>query len=83
MFNHTTIFIQILLTCLTIYGGIKNINLIYSFLYHFYNFLHDNNPLLIDDYSDHSELKEIDIEKSIVKKQEPIYEVKYLEKFKI
>lgn len=93
MLNHTTIFINLLITfgsLITIYGGIKNVNIFYDFLYHFsyfvVNFLHENNPLLIDysEYYDNSVKDEIldDIEKPIVKKNEPIYDIKYLEKFK-
>lgn len=89
MLNQTTIFINLLLTfgsLITIYGGIKNINLFYNFLYHFYNFLHENNPLIIDysEYYDNCVKDEIlyDNENQIVKKPNPIYEDKYLEKFK-
>ena len=63
MLNQTIIFINLLLTFLTIYGGIKNINLFYNFLYHFYTFLHKNNPLIIDhteyETSKNSELIEL------------------------
>ena len=82
MLNQTIIFINLLLTFLTIYGGIKNINLFYNFLYHFYTFLHKNNPLIIDhteyETSKNSELIELKNEK----KPQPLYENKYLEKFK-
>jgi hypothetical protein len=91
MINQTTIFINLLITfgsLITIYGSVKNINMLYNFIYHFYNFLHENNPLIID-YSEYynkdkkegkDEKKEID--NGILKKHETIYEDKYLEKFK-
>ena len=84
MLNQSAVFINLLITFLMIYGGIKNINIFYDFLYNFYIFLNENNPLVIDysDYSNNDELKEIDIQKPIDKKPEPIYDDKYLEKFK-
>ena len=88
MLNQTIIFINLLLTFLTIYGGIKNINLFYNFLYHFYTFLHENNPLIIDYENFDKESKDLELKHLKNEKQEfkklpqPLYENKYLEKFK-
>jgi hypothetical protein len=95
MLNQTTIFINLLITfgsLITIYGGIKNINYfshVMNLLYYFsqvMNFFQENNPLILDysEYYNNSELKEVDIEKPVdIKKPDPIYDDKYLEKFKI
>ena len=94
MLIQTTIFINLLITfgsLITIYGGIKNINYfshVMNFLYYFsqiMNFFQENNPLLLDysDYYNNCELKEDEKEKTVdIKIPEPLYEDKYLKKFK-
>jgi len=78
MFSQSSIFINLLFT----FGSLITI---YNFLYHFYTFLQVDNPLLID-YFDYNK-KEINSEKKTEKQEEkkkvqPLYENKYLEKFK-
>jgi len=98
MLIQTNSFLNLLITFVTIitlYGGIKNINYfspVMNFLYYFsqgINFFQDNYPLLMDftDFNDNSELKEEEKEKEktvdIKKIPEPLYEDKYLNKYKI